>query len=129
MNEMKRVLIIEDDPFIRELEKALFEIKGYTVFEAGDAKSGLRIAKDENPDVIVIDFQLPKMNGIKAIQLFKNDPDTKNIPCVIVTASATEEQKELLKSSDACGYITKPINTRTFVEEVIKLSREHRSNV
>lgn len=123
MKNIKRVLVVEDDPYVRELEKALFERAGCTVFDAWEAIRGIAIAVEEKPDVIVLDLQLPKINGLQAAQILKYHPKTKNIPCIIVTASATDDQLEEIKSSDACGYITKPINTRTFVEQVIALTR------
>ena len=119
MKEIRTFLIIEDDPYSRELEKALFERSGYTVLEAEDAEKGIAIAEDEKPDVIVLDFQLPHVSGLKALETLKHNRKTREIPCVFVTASATEDQIEQLRSSDACGYITKPMNIRTFVEQVI----------
>lgn len=123
MKEIKTVLIIEDEPLNLELEKALFKVAGYIVLEAEDAKEGIAVAQDKKPDVIVVDYQMPKVDGVQFIKMLKHDPETKGIPCIIVTASTTEEQKEMLKKSDACGYITKPVNTRTFVEQVITLAR------
>jgi CheY-like chemotaxis protein len=125
MKQIKSILIIEDDPYNRELEKALFERSGYTVLVAEDAEKGIAIAEDEKPDLIVLDFQLPRVNGIQALDNLKHNYKTREIPCVFVTASVTEEQIEKLKSSDACGYITKPVNTKTFVEQVIKLAGKH----
>lgn len=128
MKQIKEILIIEDDPYNRELEKALFERSGYTVLVTASPKSGIAIAQDKKPDVIVLDYQLPEMDGFQCLEMLKRDPKTKGIPCIIVTASVTEEQIEKLKSSDACGYITKPINTRTFVEQVIKLAGKRPSH-
>jgi CheY-like chemotaxis protein len=125
MKAIKTILIIEDDPYSSELEKALFERSGYAVLITENPKSGIAIAQDKKPDVIVLDYQLPKMDGFQVLQMLKRGPETKGIPCIIVTASATEDQIEKLKSSDACGYVTKPINTRTFVQQVIKLARKH----
>jgi CheY-like chemotaxis protein len=116
MKAIKTVLIIEDDPYNRELEKELFEESGYTVLEAEDAEKGIAIAEDEKPDLIVLDFQLPRISGLQALENLKHNHKTRGIPCVF-------DQREKLKSSGACGYVTKPINTRTFVEQVIKLAR------
>jgi CheY-like chemotaxis protein len=125
MKAIKTILIIEDDPYNRELEKALFERSGYTVFEAEDAEKGIVIAEDEKPDLIVLDYQLPLLSGLQALENLKHNHKTRGIPCVFVTASATDDQIKKLKSSSACGYVTKPINTRTFVEQVIKLAGKH----
>jgi CheY-like chemotaxis protein len=125
MKAIKTILIIEDDPYNRALEKALFERSGYTVLEAEDAENGIAIAEDKKPDLIVLDCQLPQISGLQALENLKHNHKTREIPCVFVTASATEEQIEKLKSSDACGYVTKPINTRTFVEQVIEFAKKH----
>jgi CheY-like chemotaxis protein len=123
MKTINTFLIIEDDPYNRELEKTLFERSGYTVLAAEDAEVGIAIAEDEKPDLIVLDLHLPRINGLQALENLKHNHKTREIPCVFVTASATEEQIEKLKSSDACGYLTKPINTRTFVEQVIEFAK------
>ena len=122
MKAIKTILIIEDDPYNRELEKALFERSGYTVLEAEDAEKGIVIAEDEKPDLIVLDYQLPLLSGLQALEDLKHNHKTRGIPCVFVTASATDDQIKKLKSSSACGYVTKPINTRTFVEQVMQLA-------
>ena len=122
MKAIKTILIIEDDPYNRELEKALFERSGYTVLEAEDAEKGIVIAEDEKPDLIVLDYQLPLLSGLQPLEDLKHNHKTRGIPCVFVTASATDDQIEKLKSSSACGYVTKPINTRTFVEQVMQLA-------
>ncbi|MFA5367841.1 MAG: response regulator [Dehalococcoidia bacterium] len=122
MKAIKTVLIIEDDPYNRELEKALFERDGYTVLEAGDAGTGVALAEKEKPDLIVLDYQLPQIGGLQVLKSLKTNRKTREIPCVFVTASASEDQLEKLKSSDACGYVTKPVNTRTFVEQVVQLA-------
>jgi CheY-like chemotaxis protein len=128
MKAIKTVLIIEDDLYNRELEKALFERDGYTVLEAEDAEKGIAIAEDAKPDLIVLDYQLPKITGLQVLESLKHGQNTLGIPCVFVTASATEDQLEQLKSSDACGYVTKPVNTKTFVEKVIELARKHQAH-
>lgn len=125
MKQVKMILIIEDEPLNRELEKALFESSGYIVLEAGDAEKGIAIAEDEKPDLIILDFQLPRINGLQAFEKLKHNHKTRGIPCVFVTASATEDQIKQLKSSGACGYVTKPINTRTFVKQVVELARKY----
>lgn len=125
MKAIKTILIVEDDPYSRELERALFEKAGFTVLEAEDAAAGIAIAEDEKPDLIILDYQLPRISGLQVLESLKKNHKTCNTPCVFVTASATDDQIGKLKSSAACGYVTKPINTRTFVEQVMKLVMEH----
>lgn len=122
MKSIETVLIIEDDPYNRELEKVLFERSGYTVLQAEDAEKGIAIAEEEQPDLILLDFQLPGINGLQALEYLKHNPKTRWIPCIFVTASASESEAQKLKTSDACGYITKPLDTRTFVEQMIELA-------
>lgn len=127
MKAFKKVLIIEDDPYNRELEKILFERSGYTVLEAEDAERGIAIAEHEKPSLIILDYQLPQIGGLEALEKLKHNQETREIPCVFVTASVSEEQKKKLKSSAACGFVIKPIDTRTFVEEVINIARNAKS--
>jgi CheY-like chemotaxis protein len=118
----KKVLIIEDEARNMKLEKDLLEMAGYEVLTADNAEQGIVLAKEQKPDVIVSDYQLPGINGIQAQQILAADDKTKNIPLGFVTASVTQEQKEILASS-GCKVIAKPINTRTFAKEVGELLR------
>jgi CheY-like chemotaxis protein len=120
--DLKTVLLIEDNQYNRVLERTLLERAGYTVFEAEDAEVGINIARKKLPDIILVDYQLPGMNGIQAMRELKGDSRAHSISCIIVTASATERDIGLFKASDACGYITKPINTRTFVEQIVEFA-------
>ena len=118
----KKVLIIEDEARNMKLEKDLLEMAGYEVLCAVNAEDGIVMAKEQQPDVIVSDYQLPGLNGIQAQQIMAQDEATKNIPLAFVTASVTQEQKEMLAKS-GCQVISKPINTRTFAKDVAALIR------
>ena len=118
----KKVLIIEDEARNMKLEKDLLEMAGYEVLCAVNAEDGITLAKEKQPDVIVSDYQLPGLNGIQAQQIMAQDEKTKNIPLAFVTASVTQEQREMLSKS-GCQVISKPINTRTFAKEVAALIR------
>lgn len=117
MPEKKRILIIDDDYKSVKLERDLLEIAGYEVMAVEDAEAGLAKAKDEAPALIIMDFQLPGMNGELAVKTLRVDTKTKDIPVVFVTASAMREERERLTSLNV-RVITKPINTRTFVKEI-----------
>jgi CheY-like chemotaxis protein len=122
----KKILIVEDDLRSLKLQKGLFEYAGYEVIAAGSAESGIPLAKERLPDLIIMDHRLPGMNGEEAFKILMADEKTKNIPVVFVTASVMDEDKKRLESYH-CKAITKPINTRTFVqeiEEVLNASRE-----
>jgi CheY-like chemotaxis protein len=118
----KKILIIEDEGRNMKLEKDLLESAGYEVIGTDNAEQGIVLAKEKKPDVIVSDYQLPGINGIQAQKILAADPQTKDIPLAFVTASVTQEQKEMLARS-GCKVISKPINTRTFAAEVGALIR------
>jgi len=115
---MATVLLIEDNAQNRRLEKDLFEVAGYTVIESESAKDGIALAAEKKPRLIIMDVRLPDMRGTQAMQALRADERTRGIPVVFVTASAMPEEINQINTVYNCGYITKPINTRTFVKEV-----------
>ena len=114
----KKVLVIEDNENNLMLEKDLLEISGFEVFEAKNASSGILLAKQEKPDMIIMDMQLPGMRGSEAAIILRRDKETRNTPIVFVAAAVTAEGLEEIRSITKCGFIGKPINTRTFAKEV-----------
>lgn len=118
----KKALIIEDDPKNAKLAKDLLEVGGFEVIAASDAEEGISLAKTQLPDIIIMDFKLPGMNGFQAHKMLAQEEKTKDIPMVFVTATVTNEEKNALLKS-GCAVIAKPINTRNFVDEVKKLIR------
>jgi CheY-like chemotaxis protein len=118
-----KVLIIDDNEQNRKLERDLLKIEGYEVIEADNAAIGLGLAREQHPDLILLDVQLPGIDGIQAAKILKGDEATKAIPCIFVTAYATGEEVERIKSTGYClGYITKPIDTRNFVKQVEEMA-------
>ena len=118
MNETeKKLLIIEDDPGNLKLERDLLMIGGFEVITAENAEDGIILALLEQPDAIIIDYQLPGINGVDAAKILGENQKTKHIPIVFVTASIT---KEIIVKIKALGWkiITKPINTRIFSQEI-----------
>jgi len=113
-----RVLIIEDNPVNMELAQDLLEIRGYEVLSAYTAEEGLRMARAEVPDIVLMDISLPGMDGLEATRLLKQDPITMNIPVVCLTAHAMEGDKEKALGNGASGYIIKPLNTREFADQI-----------
>lgn len=114
----KRALVVDDNENNLMLEKDLLEVAGFEVFEAIDGASGIEIAKKEKPDIIIMDIRLPDMRGSEAARILRKDKDTRDIPIVFVTASVLAEGKAELSSITNSGFIGKPINTRTFVNEI-----------
>jgi two-component system cell cycle response regulator DivK len=115
---MKKALVVDDNGNNLMLEKDLLEVAGFQVFIAEDAASGIAIAIQEHPDVILMDVRLPDMRGSEAAEILRQNPLTVTIPIVFVTASVMAENKEELKSINNSSFIGKPINTRTFAKEI-----------
>ena len=115
----KKILVVEDNPQNQKLFRDLLEVSGFDVLEAQDGKTGISMAKEHKPDLVIMDFQMPEMNGLQAGKILREDSETKEIPCIFVTASVTKEEIAVLEGN---GYyvIAKPINTRTFVSEITK---------
>lgn len=113
-----KILIIEDNPLNLELATDLLEAGGYTVLHARTAEKGLRFARDEAPDLILMDISLPGIDGISATGLLKQDAATQDIPVVALTANAMKGDAEKALAAGCQGYITKPIDTRAFAVAV-----------
>ncbi|MDJ0783473.1 MAG: response regulator [Desulfosarcinaceae bacterium] len=113
-----KVLVIEDNPKNRKLIKRLLEIHGFEVLEAEDAETGIQLAGDCHPDLILMDIQLPGMDGLEATKIIKNTPAISQINIIALTSYAMQGDSDKAKSAGCDGYITKPINTREFVGQI-----------
>lgn len=113
-----RILLIEDNPQNRYLAKFLLEQRGYLVIEAETGPQGLAMASEARPDIILLDIQLPGMDGHAVARALKGDSVLKSIPIVAVTSYAMAGDREKCLEAGAEGYIEKPINPETFVAEV-----------
>jgi CheY-like chemotaxis protein len=116
--ETKTVLVIEDNALNMKLVKSLLQIGKYGVLEAGDAETGIHLARSSHPDLILMDIQLPGMDGLNATRLIKEDNALKHIPVVALTSYAMQGDEEKAQDAGCVGYITKPIETRTFLDTV-----------
>jgi two-component system cell cycle response regulator DivK len=112
------ILIVEDNPLNLELASDILEGAGYAVISAALAREGLRLAKDEQPDLVLMDIRLPDLDGMQAVRLLKDDPATRAIPVIALTAQAMRGDEETARAAGFDGYISKPINTRTFAKTV-----------
>jgi CheY-like chemotaxis protein len=113
-----KVLVVDDNENNLMLEKDLLEVAGFVVFEAENALTGIDIARKEKPDIIIMDVRLPDMRGTDAAKILRLDEITTGIPIVFVTASVMAEGREELVKISNSGFIGKPINTRTFADEI-----------
>ena len=106
---MARLLVIEDNAANMKLACLLLGRVGHTVLCAVDAETGLTLARTEQPDLILMDIQLPGMDGLAATALLKQDPATRAIPVIALTAMAMKEDREKTKAAGCDAYIAKPL--------------------
>jgi two-component system, cell cycle response regulator DivK len=116
--EMARVLVVEDNPDNMLLTVMLLESVGHQVFSAIDAEAGLALARAERPDLILMDIQLPGMDGLEATVLLKADPVTSAVPVIALTALAMKGDEERIRAAGCDGYIAKPIGIQDFLGAV-----------
>lgn len=115
---MARVLIVEDNAANMTLAVFLLKSAGHEVLSALDAEAGLAIARAEHPDLILMDIQLPGMDGLEATALLKRDAATRTIPVVALTALAMKGDEERIRTAGCDGYIAKPIAYKAFLEAI-----------
>ncbi len=112
------ILIVEDNEKNRKLVRDVLQVKGYQTIETETAEQGLKLALENSPALILMDIQLPGMDGITALKQLRADPKTKEIPVVAVTASAMTNNRETMLAEGFDGYQTKPISINDFLDEV-----------
>jgi two-component system cell cycle response regulator DivK len=111
---MAKILIIEDNPANMKLAVMLLRNAGHFVMSAVDAEAGLAMARADHPDLILMDIQLPGMDGLAATALLKHDPATASIPVIALTAMAMRDDVEKARLAGCDGYIAKPLRYREF---------------
>jgi two-component system, cell cycle response regulator DivK len=112
------VLLIEDNEQNRYLATFLLEKRGFTVVTAGDGPSGIALARTLRPTLILLDIQLPLMDGYTVARELRSQPDLRDIPIIAVTSYAMVGDREKALAAGCNGYIEKPINPDTFVAEI-----------
>ena len=115
---MSTVLIVEDNRANMTLAVFLLESAGYAVLSATDAEAGLTLARTQAPDLILMDIQLPGMDGLEAIGILKSDDATRAIPVIALTALAMKGDEERIRAAGCDGYIAKPMRYKDFLATV-----------
>jgi len=115
---MPKVLIVEDNPANMTLAAFLLQSAGHTVLRATDAEAGLTLARDEQPDLILMDIQLPGMDGLEATALLKRAESTCTIPVIALTALAMKGDEERIRAAGCDGYIAKPMHYKKFLATI-----------
>jgi two-component system, cell cycle response regulator DivK len=112
---MAVILLVEDNVANMKLASFLLESDGHTVLAAVNAEIALTLAREGNPDLILMDIQLPGMDGLQATALLKQDPATRNIPVIALTALAMKGDEERIRAAGCDGYIAKPLDYKSFL--------------
>ena len=116
--DMARILVVEDNAANLKLATFLLESAGHTVISAPDAEAGLALARDAHPNMILMDIQLPGMDGLEATALLKRDLATRDIPVIALTALAMKGDEERIRAAGCDGYVAKPLDDKSFLATV-----------
>jgi len=119
-----KILVVEDNELNRKLIVAVLTYHGYETLEARDGAEGIRAAVEHMPDLILMDIQMPVMDGITAVKILKKDPRTLGIKVIALTSFAMKGDRERFMEAGFVDYIAKPINTRELPEIVKKFLSE-----
>ena len=112
------ILLVEDNDKNMKLARDLLQYHGFATIEATNAEDGIALAKERTPKLVLMDIQLPGMDGVSALELLRKDPQTSRIPIVAMTASVMKEDRERFDKAGFDGFITKPIDVRNFPQQV-----------
>jgi two-component system cell cycle response regulator DivK len=115
---MLRILVIEDSPVNMALTRAILENAGHAVVEAEDATQGLEMARCERLDIVLMDIQLPDIDGLTATRMLKADPRTAHLPVIAVTAFAMKGDEDESRAAGCDAYVTKPIRYKEFLAQL-----------
>ncbi len=115
---MAKILVVEDNPANMTLAVFLLQSAGHAVIGATDAEAGVALARDEQPKLILMDIQLPGMDGLEATALLKKDDLTRNIPVIALTALAMKGDEQRIRAAGCDGYIAKPMRYKEFLATV-----------
>ena len=120
------ILIVEDNEKNLKLVRDLLQFKGYRTLEAGTAAQGIALAAAHLPDLVLMDIQLPDMDGVTALGRLKAEPSTASLRVIALTAFAMKDDRDRFLSAGFDGYLVKPINVREFPEQVRQFCEDRR---
>jgi two-component system cell cycle response regulator DivK len=120
----KRILVVEDQEDNRRIIRDLLSTMGYELIEAQDGEAGVRLAKEHRPDLILMDIQLPVLDGYEATRRIKADPELRAIPIVVVTSYALSGDDQKAVAAGCDGYVAKPFSPRQLLATVRKFLDE-----
>ena len=118
---MSTVLIVEDNDKNMKLARDVLQAKGYQTLEAITGEDGVKLAKEKKPDLVLMDIQLPGINGIEAFRQIRADANTSRIPVVALTASVTPTDRTAIAAAGFDAFLSKPINLKEFLDTVKRM--------
>ena len=118
------ILIVEDNEKNRKLVRDVLSFKGYEILEAETGEDGVRLALERRPRLILMDIQLPGIDGIEALRRIRAEEETRGIPIVAVTASAMDRDRQQIMAAGFDGYQSKPLNVKEFMAAVEAILRQ-----
>ncbi|MBN1161262.1 MAG: response regulator [Dehalococcoidales bacterium] len=121
VNIPKKILIVEDDPSFSRAISHIIEKEGYDVITASNGMAGLRMAKGENPDLLILDVMLPGLDGFEICYQLRQDPLTEKLPIIMLSAKGQEIDKTTGLKVGANEYLTKPIDRALLLEKITSL--------
>ncbi len=124
MTAKKRILLVDDHQTVFKLLEAIVRIKGYELIYAESGQQGIVMARQELPDLILLDVMMPDIDGFKVCQYLKEYEDTKSIPVMFLTARGAEGDVETGRKAGAEGFMTKPFQTMEVLKQIEKLLSE-----
>jgi two-component system phosphate regulon response regulator PhoB len=119
----RKILLVDDDEMVRDLVAATLKGGDYQLIQAGDGGRGLELAREQQPDIIFLDVNMPVMDGVSVCQAIKADPETSGVTVIMLTALGQDVDKDRARRAGADGYFTKPfspLNLLRRVDEVLR---------
>ena len=121
---MSLVLIIEDNDKNLKLVRDVLQAKGHETMEAGSAEAGLELARRRTPDLVLMDIQLPGMNGIEALRRLRAEASTRAVPVIAISASVMQQARREIMAAGFDGFVEKPISLQDFLDAVARALKQ-----
>lgn len=116
-----KILIVDDNEMNRKLFRTLLQKNGFETIEAGDGVTAVKMAKEHRPSLILMDIQMPVMDGSAAMKAIRAEPESASVPIIALTSYAMKEDQKKFLAEGFDGYISKPIDTNVFIATVLKM--------
>ncbi len=121
MAERKRILVVDDEIYIVHILEFSLTMEGYDVITAADGEEALRRVEEDEPDLVVLDIMMPRMDGYEVCRRLREDPATRNLPVILLSAKGRPMDRDLGLDAGADDYIVKPFSPRRLLEKIREL--------